>query len=107
MVGVDDSLHHYDQIGLLSPSGRSAAGYRIYSLGDLKRLQQILFYRALGFPLDDRSRGRSGPELAGVVVLHQLAQFLGSVGSQDGGRVVVPPGGPHAVRERDRISVAP
>ena len=47
------SLHHYHQIGLLSPSGRSAAGYRIYSLGDLKRLQQILFYRALGFPLSD------------------------------------------------------
>jgi MerR family transcriptional regulator, thiopeptide resistance regulator len=47
------SLHHYHQIGLLSPSGRSAAGYRIYSLGDLKRLQQILFYRALGFPLGE------------------------------------------------------
>jgi DNA-binding transcriptional MerR regulator len=47
------SLHHYHQIGLLSPSGRSAAGYRIYSVGDLKRLQQILFYRELGFPLGE------------------------------------------------------
>ena len=47
------TLHHYHQVGLLSPSGRSAAGYRIYSLADLKRLQQILFYRALGFTLDD------------------------------------------------------
>jgi DNA-binding transcriptional MerR regulator len=47
------SLHHYDQIGLLTPGERNAAGYRIYSLADLKRLQQILFYRALGFTLDD------------------------------------------------------
>lgn len=47
------SLHHYDQIGLLTPGGRNVAGYRIYSLADLKRLQQILFYRALGFALED------------------------------------------------------
>ena len=47
------TLHHYDRIGLLAPSGRNAAGYRIYTLPDLKRLQQILFYRALGFALDD------------------------------------------------------
>jgi MerR family transcriptional regulator, thiopeptide resistance regulator len=46
-------LHHYDRIGLLEPSGRSAAGYRIYSLPDLKRLQQILFYRELGFALEE------------------------------------------------------
>jgi DNA-binding transcriptional MerR regulator len=47
------SLHHYDQIGLLTPSDRNLAGYRIYSRPDLKRLQQILFYRGLGFTLDD------------------------------------------------------
>jgi DNA-binding transcriptional MerR regulator len=47
------TLHHYDQIGLLTPGGRSAAGYRLYSLADLSRLQQILFYRELGFPLDE------------------------------------------------------
>lgn len=46
------TLHHYDAIGLLSPSGRSHAGHRRYSDGDLDRLQQILFYRELGFPLD-------------------------------------------------------
>jgi DNA-binding transcriptional MerR regulator len=45
------ALHHYDEIGLLSPSDRSAAGYRLYSDADLERLQQILFYRELGFPL--------------------------------------------------------
>jgi DNA-binding transcriptional MerR regulator len=46
------TLHHYDEIGLLSPSGRSAAGYRIYEEPDLERLQQILFYRELGFALE-------------------------------------------------------
>ena len=47
------TLHHYDEIGLLSPSGRSAAGYRIYEEPDLERLQQILFYRELGFALEE------------------------------------------------------
>ena len=47
------TLHHYDAIGLLSPSGRSAAGHRRYGDGDLVRLQRILFHRALGFALDE------------------------------------------------------
>ncbi|MEV5980809.1 MerR family transcriptional regulator [Streptomyces sp. NPDC052114] len=47
------TLHHYDEIGLLVPGGRSHAGHRRYSDGDLDRLQQILFYRELGFPLDE------------------------------------------------------
>ncbi|BAU84248.1 merR family transcriptional regulator [Streptomyces laurentii] len=47
------TLHHYDTIGLLSPSGRSTAGHRRYDDADLDRLQQILFYRELGFPLDE------------------------------------------------------
>ncbi|KKD05821.1 MerR family transcriptional regulator [Streptomyces sp. WM6386] len=47
------TLHHYDDIGLLAPSERSRAGHRRYSDADLDRLQQILFYRELGFPLDE------------------------------------------------------
>jgi DNA-binding transcriptional MerR regulator len=47
------TLHHYDRIGLLSPSGRSAAGYRQYAPIDLDRLHQVLLYRELGFPLED------------------------------------------------------
>ncbi|WP_326774706.1 MerR family transcriptional regulator [Streptomyces sp. NBC_01445] len=47
------TLHHYDEIGLLAPVGRSHAGHRRYSDADLDRLQQILFYRELGFPLDE------------------------------------------------------
>lgn len=46
------TLHHYDEIGLLSPGERTAAGYRRYSEADLERLQQILGYRELGFPLE-------------------------------------------------------
>ncbi|MEU5213401.1 MerR family transcriptional regulator [Streptomyces sp. NPDC020742] len=47
------TLHHYDEIGLLAPSARSHAGHRRYDDADLDRLQQILFYRELGFPLDE------------------------------------------------------
>jgi DNA-binding transcriptional MerR regulator len=55
------TLHHYDQIGLLSPAGRSSAGYRRYDDEDLRILQQILFYRELGFALSDISGLVSDP----------------------------------------------
>ncbi|MGN6866915.1 MAG: MerR family transcriptional regulator [Solirubrobacteraceae bacterium] len=47
------TLHHYDEVGLLSPSGRSEAGYRLYSYDDLARLREILIWRTLGFPLTE------------------------------------------------------
>ncbi|MFG2077053.1 MerR family transcriptional regulator [Nonomuraea maritima] len=47
------TLHHYDEIGLLTPSRRTPAGYRRYTDHDLIRLQHILLYRELGFPLDE------------------------------------------------------
>ncbi|MDQ1037870.1 DNA-binding transcriptional MerR regulator [Streptomyces sp. V3I8] len=56
------TLHHYDEIGLLVPSGRSHAGHRRYSDADLDRLQQILFYRELGFPLDEVAALLDDPE---------------------------------------------
>ncbi|MEV4808515.1 MerR family transcriptional regulator [Micromonospora avicenniae] len=46
------TLHHYDEIGLLSPSGRTSTGYRRYDDADLERLQLIRHYRELGFPLE-------------------------------------------------------
>src|SRR5579864_7964948 len=46
------TLHHYDEIGLLVPSERSDAGYRLYSGDDIVRLRQILFYRELEFSLE-------------------------------------------------------
>jgi DNA-binding transcriptional MerR regulator len=47
------TLHHYDQIGLLVPSGRTATGYRLYRHSDLERLATMVVYRRLGFPLDE------------------------------------------------------
>ncbi len=53
MAGITvRTLHHYDQIGLLRPDARTSSGYRRYTDADLERLQQILFYRELGFALD-------------------------------------------------------
>jgi len=46
------TLHHYDRIGLVTPSGRTAAGYRLYGEGDLDRLHAVLGYRELGFALE-------------------------------------------------------
>ncbi len=47
------TLHHYDQIGLLKPGERKRSGYRYYGESELYRLQQILFYRELDFPLEE------------------------------------------------------
>src|SRR5689334_11566338 len=47
------TLHHYDRIGLLSPSERTSAGYRRYTPSDLDRLHRVLVYRELGFPLEE------------------------------------------------------
>jgi DNA-binding transcriptional MerR regulator len=46
------TLHHYGDIGLLTPGGRTNAGYRQYTAADLDRLTRILYYRDLGFSLE-------------------------------------------------------
>lgn len=46
------TLRYYDQIGILKPARVSSSGYRIYGQAEVDRLQQILFYRELGFSLD-------------------------------------------------------
>lgn len=52
LVGISvRTLHHYDEIGLLVPDKTTEAGYRIYSDENLETLQQILFFKELGFPL--------------------------------------------------------
>ena len=47
------TLHYYDEIGLLEPETVRANGYRYYGDGSMLKLQQILFYRELGMPLED------------------------------------------------------
>lgn len=49
------TLHHYDEIGLVQPSWRSPAGYRLYSEADVTRLQHVVVYRRLGFSLEEIS----------------------------------------------------
>lgn len=54
MAGISvRTLHHYDQIGLLTPSDKTESGYRIYIDEDLEKLQQILFFKELDFPLKE------------------------------------------------------
>ncbi|KXY89795.1 MULTISPECIES: MerR family transcriptional regulator [Bacillus cereus group] len=52
LVGISvRTLHHYDEIGLLTPDETTESGYRLYSNENLETLQQILFFKELGFPL--------------------------------------------------------
>jgi len=54
MSGVSArTLRYYDEIGLLKPARVEVSGYRIYGQNELDILQQILFYRELGFPLEE------------------------------------------------------
>ena len=57
------TLHHYDEIGLLVPSARTEAGYRLYDDRDLLRLQQILIGRTQGLSLEEIRRGLDDPKL--------------------------------------------
>ena len=50
------TLLYYERIGLLQPSQRTAAGYRLYSPADIRRLAKICFYRRTGVPLDEVQR---------------------------------------------------
>lgn len=50
------TLHHYDRIGLVVPEERTPAGYRLYRRRAVQRLQEVLFFRELGFPLDEIRR---------------------------------------------------
>jgi DNA-binding transcriptional MerR regulator len=72
------TLHHFDRIGLLKPSGRTHAGYRRYGESDLQRLQQILLYRELGFPLEEIATILEEPSADAVVHLRQQRELLGS-----------------------------
>ncbi|HEX7946887.1 MAG TPA: MerR family transcriptional regulator, partial [Phenylobacterium sp.] len=63
------ALHHYDEIGLLKPDAVGANGYRYYGRDELLRLQQILFHRELGFPLDEIKQVLDAPGFDRVAAL--------------------------------------
>ncbi|WP_119727467.1 MerR family transcriptional regulator [Thermomonospora amylolytica] len=70
------TLRHYDDIGLLTPSARTATGYRRYDDADLDRLQQILFYRELGFPLEDIAKILDDPDADALTHLRRQRELL-------------------------------
>jgi len=77
MAGVSvRTLHHYDQIGLLRPTARTAAGYRLYAERDLLRLQQILFFKEIELPLSEVRTILDDPQFDQVRALTQHRQAL-------------------------------
>lgn len=62
LVGVSvRTLHHWDEIGLVVPSGRSGAGYRLYDAEDVARIHRVLVYRETGMPLAEVARALDDP----------------------------------------------
>jgi DNA-binding transcriptional MerR regulator len=70
------TLHHYDEIGLVQPSARTAAGYRAYSAGDVERLREVLAYRRLGFALREVADLVGDPSTDAVAHLRRLRELL-------------------------------
>jgi len=70
------ALHHYDQIGLLKPSARTGAGYRLYGEPELLRLQQILFFKELDMPLNEVRQILDDPGFDQVAALEHHRQLL-------------------------------
>ena len=99
------TLHHYDEIGLLSPSERTNTGYRRYDDADLERLQQILYYRELEFSLEEIAAILDDPQGDATAHLrrqHRLLSRAHRPAGEDGQRDRVRDGGkesgnqPHA-----------
>lgn len=65
------TLHYYDEIGVLSPSGRSSAGHRLYSSADVQRLYRIGLLRGLGLRLDEVAAALDDPAWDLPAVLHR------------------------------------
>jgi len=76
------TLHHYDEFGLLTPSVRTEAGYRLYSDADLACLQQVLFFKELGFGLGDIARIMHDPQFDRLEALRMQRRMLMDKSSQ-------------------------
>src|SRR5436305_2352218 len=77
------TLHHWDEIGLLRPAGRSGAGHRRYSDDDVARLYRIVALRRLGLSLEDvgAALAAEGPDLRAAVATH-LARVEAQLAAQ-------------------------
>ncbi|HTV85977.1 MAG TPA: MerR family transcriptional regulator [Dyella sp.] len=77
------SLHHYDHIGLLKPSVRSDAGYRLYTQEDIERLYRIIALRQLGLSLADIGTALSGPETSIKILISKQIGVLEKTMARD------------------------
>jgi DNA-binding transcriptional MerR regulator len=76
------ALHHYDSLGLLSPSERTRGGHRLYTAADVERLYRLLALRGIGLPLEDiRSLLDAEDGVAATVRRHlsRVEQQLGAL----------------------------
>ena len=67
------ALHYYDRLGLLKPSGRTGAGYRLYGPPDFMRLQQIVTLKFIGFSLRQIKKLIAGADLATALRLQRAS----------------------------------
>ena len=70
------TLHYYDEIGLLTPSGKSEAGYRLYDEKALERLRQILFFCEFDLPLKEIKAVMENPSLDKNEILQMQRRML-------------------------------
>ncbi|MBQ3269161.1 MAG: MerR family transcriptional regulator [Clostridia bacterium] len=70
------ALQYYDRLGLLPPARRTEAGYRLYDDSSLERLQQIMLFRELEFPLKEIGRIIDSPEFDRTRALEQQIELL-------------------------------
>ncbi|OLL15900.1 MerR family transcriptional regulator [Actinomyces oris] len=77
LLGVSvRALHHWDETGLVHPSRRSAAGYRLYGEADIMRLQQVLVYRQTGMNLTDIKTVLDEPGADAITHLRRQRELL-------------------------------
>ena len=70
------TLRYYDNIGLLKPNETNKSNYRIYDEKNVNKLQQIMFYRRLDFPLEQIKRILDDPDFSTINALKQQQQLL-------------------------------
>ncbi len=70
------TLQYYDEIGLLKPSGLTSSGYRLYDDEALQKLQQILFFKELGFTLREIQEFINQPDFDKITAFKKQKELL-------------------------------
>lgn len=78
LVGVSvRTLRHWDEIGLVRPSGRTWSGYRVYAAAEIARIHRVLVYREVGVPLAQIAALMDDPEVDVTAHLRRQRALLG------------------------------